>query len=824
MCIAGVMGNMLQDVRYALRGLGRHRGFTIVAVLTLALGIGANTAIFSLVNSVLLRPLPYNDPSRLVIVRETIPNLTPDPIPFSAPDVLLYQKQNRVFESLGAFTEQKYDLVGPEGPQRISGGKLSAEILPMLGIAPRMGRYFTKEEDQPGHAVALLSHGLWQRRFGGDPTIVGKTISLDRTPYLVIGVMPQGFQFPPPNLLSPQSADLWIPMAFSSAELSRVGDNFDNEVLARLKPGMTIERAIEDAKSLAARAKEAYPVEIRNKFELSATAFPLRERLVGKVRPLLLLLLGAVGLLLLIACANVANLLLSRASSRQRELAVRAALGAGRWRVVRQLLTESMLLAFAGGTLGIILCWWLVDVFASLTEGIIPRGGEVQVDLNVLAFTFALCVLTGLLFGIFPALSSSRGDLTERLREGGKGSTALHRNRTQGFLVVAEIALSMVLMVGAGLLIRSFVEVQSADPGFRAQNVLTMTLSLPVSGYPKLANVREFYRELDDRLRAIPGVLLTGAGTDLPATEASWRHMFTAEGKSEDGKPPLCAHTIVSGRYFEALGIPLKAGRLFNSRDTDTSGKFGVLIVNETMAQRLWKGEDPISKRIKWGTVSGTDPWLTVVGVIGDSKEGPLDQSAVEHTYEPYLQGDNEFASRGLNLVVRAAVPPGTLANAVRGEVFRLDRQLPVENLRTMEEIVQKSMRSRKLNTYLLGLFAAVALLLAAVGIYGVMSYSITQRTQEIGIRIALGARKRDILQATTGQGFRLTLAGVFLGVIGALGLSRFLASLLFGVRATDVSTYIAISLFLTIVSLLATYLPARRAALLDPTIALRHE
>jgi putative ABC transport system permease protein len=815
------MGQFTQDLRYGVRMLGKSPGFTAVAVLALALGVGANTAIFSVVNTVLLRPLPFKDSGRLVLLQEGIPKLGVRAIPVCAPDVLDYERQNHVFEELGAFRTTSYDLSGLGEAERVRAARVSAGLFPLLGVQPALGRVFAREEDQPGHLVAVLSDGLW-RRFGADPGVVGRTVALDRKPYTIIGVMPPRFEFP---LRGPQfhsePAELWLPMAFTPEELRVRGDNFNNSVIARLKPGVTLARANADVMAIARRIQELFPPDVRKDFNLEASVVPYREQVVGGVRTLLLVLLGAVGFVVLIACANVANLLLTRAAARQKEIAIRTALGASRLRLVCQLLSESALLALLGGALGLLLAYWGTDLLVAVIPGSIPRSQEIAVDLQVLGFTLALSLATGLVFGAGPAVAATRTRVNETLKEGGRGSAAgVHRSRLHGALIISEVALALVLLAGAGLLVRSFIHLRETDPGFRPQQVLTMSVSLAPSKYAQPEQVRAFFQRLLERLQSQPGVKAVGAGTDLPL-EGSWLRAFSAEDRPEPeaGKFPVIYHTAVRGDYFEALGIPLKRGRYFSEQERPEAPC--EVVLSESMARRFWPGEDPIGKRLKWGARQTETPWLAVVGVVGDVKQAALEVETQPHTYEPYWQAEHR---RTWQIAVRAAMAPSALTSAVRAQVRALDPEQPVTRVRTMEQVISTSMAPRRLNMFLLVVFASAATLLAAIGIYGVMAYSVTQRTHEIGVRMALGARRGDVLRMVIRQGMTLVLIGVGIGLGGALALTRVLASFLYGVKPTDPLTFAAVSVLLAAVALLADYIPARRATRVDPMIALRYE
>ena len=819
------MRTLTQDLRNGFRTLLRSPSFAAVALIALAVGIGANTAIFSVLNAVILRPLPYQDPGRLVMVRELIPKVGPNPIPLSAADVVDFAHQNRVFDGVAGFEGLTFELSGGDQPERVDAARVNAALFPTLGVAPLLGRTFTSEEDQPGRRVAVLSYGLWQRRFGADPDVVGKTVSLDRMGYTIIGVMPRSFAFPIQGLSFFRPASLWVPMAFSSEELKNRGDNFNIGVVARLKPGVTLARATADAAAIAHGIQETYPAEVRGDLTLGAVVTPLDEVVVGDVRTLLLILAGAVGFVLLIACANVANLLLTRSAERRKEIAIRAALGAGRLRLLRQFLTESLMLALAGGALGLLVAKWGTDILVALAPASIPRAQESSLDLPVLGFTLALSLLTGLIFGTVPAWTASRTHLAETLKEGGRESTGAPHRRLRGALVVSEVALALVLLISAGLLIKSFVRCRETDPGFQPERLMTMSLALPDSTYKQATQIRSFYRQLIDRTQALPGVKAAGASTDLPL-EGAWTRIFTVEGYHP---PPgeqlnMCSHSMILGGYLQALGVPLIRGRIFT--DQDRPGSVPVIVVSKSIADRFWPNQDPIGKRLKWGLPQSSDPWLTVVGVVGDVKQAGLDQPTRPHTYEPWAQADDsmvQFAS-ALNLAVRATADPVALAGMVRSQVWSLDKQLAVADVKTMDQVVQESMAPRRFNMFLLAVFAIVSVFLAAIGIYGVISYSVAQRTHEIGVRMALGARRSDVLGLVVREGMASALIGVALGLIGALAITRLMSSLLYAVRPTDPVTFVGVAVLAAAVALLASYIPARRATKLDPMVALRYE
>ena len=814
------MPHPLQDFRYAVRMIRSKPAFTVIVLLTLALGIGANTAIFSVVDAVILRPLPYHAPDRLVLVKEWIPKALPDPIPVCAPDVVQFQHENHSFEGLAAFWGGQFDLAGGVEPQRVKVDRVNANLFSLLGTQPSIGRAFTAAEDQPGHLVTILSYGLWQRQFGGDQNIVGHTVVLDRQSYTVVGVMPRTFAFPLPGMNQGDAADLFIPMAFTPSELADVGDNFNYSVVGRLKPGDSLGQANSDLEIIAQRIQQTYPAEFRSDINLSAVALPLGGQVVGKARTPLLLLLGAVAFVLLIGCINVTNLLLMRATDRQKEIAVRLALGASRTRLLFQLLTESMLLTLTGAALGLAFAHWITQTLLALMPADIPQVHPVELNLSVLGFTAGLAVLTGLIFGVLPALAINRDSVDATLREGGRGGTQArqHRRIREG-LVIVEVALAMVLLVGAGLLLRSFQRVLETDPGFQPEHLLTASLNLPETQYKSGPQVQTFYQRLIVRLQQLPAVQMAGASTDLPL-QAGWNHIFTPEGY----QPPPGAslnfsnHSVILGRYLQTMGVPLLRGRYFSDQDNEHSTP--VLIVSEAIAKHFWPHQDPIGKRLKWGPPESKDAWLTIVGVVGDVKQGPLDVPTAPHTYQPFLQ----HPSPSLSVAIRASGEPTALASELRGAVWGLDPQLAVAQVRTMDQVIQRSTTPRRFNLLLLTGFASVALMLSAIGIYGVIAYSVVRRVREIGVRVALGAQRSDVLRLVVGQGLLLLLSGIVLGLLGAVALTRSLASFLYGIKATDPVTFACVAVLLAVVGLLASYIPARRATKIDPMIALRYE
>jgi predicted permease len=814
------MENLLQDLRYGIRMLAKKPAFAAVAVLALALGIGANTAIFSVVNAVLLRPLPFKDPDRLMIVWEDntklgFPKDTPAPANF-----VDWRDQNQVFDGMAAVATQTFNLTGAGEPEKLEGQRVSASFFPLLGVEPTLGRSFLPEEDRPeGERVVIMSHGLWQRRFGSDPAIVGKPLTLNGQPYTVVGVMPKSFRFPDPFESETEENSVWVPIAFSSQEASNRGGHY-LLVYARAKPGVTVKQAQADMNTIAARLQQQYP---DTNTSLGAVVTSLHEQVVGDIRPALLILLGAVAFVLLIACANVANLLLARAAARQKETALRTALGASRSRLIAQFMTESVLLAALGGAVGLLLAVVGMRVLVALMPANLSQAKDINIDAKVLGFTLLVSLVTGVIFGLAPALHASRPDLNESLKEGGKGTAGVARSRVRGLLVISEVALALVLLIGAGLLINSFLRLRSVDPGFNADNLLTMKVVLPRLKYPDPVRRTAFYDELLQRVSSLPGVQSAGVTTNLPLTFKGNNGGVTIEGRPEpapDERPIVITRTV-SPDYFRTMNIPVLKGRQFSPQDT--ADKPGVVIVSEATARQFWPGEDAIGKRIKLGGFNSDAPWLSVVGVAKDVRQFELDIAPKPQAYFPYAQMTYSYLAPR-DLVVRTSGDPLGLAAAVRGEVWAIDKDQPVSNVATMEQILSNSVARQRFNMLLLVIFAAVALVLAAVGIYGVISYSVTQRTHEIGIRMALGATSKDVLTLVVGQGLKLVSAGVGIGLGSAFVLTRLMQSLLFGVSATDPTTFAAISAVLVAVAMLASYVPARKATKVDPMVALRYE
>lgn len=822
--------DLAQDLLYGVRMLRKSPGFTAVAILTLALGIGATTAIFSVVNAVLLQALPYHNSSRLMLVREKLPKFFPNPMSVSAPDIGVMRRENHVFTGVAAFTGRELNLSGAGAPERIVAARISANLFPVLDASPLIGRMLHAGEDQTGHFVTVLSYGLWQRRFGGDRSAVGRSITLDGQPYTVIGVMPEGFAFPPRGLPQYKPADLWIPMALTRGELTDLGDNFDWGVIGRLKAGVTLAQTQSDMNVVMGNVLKTWGLPPTMKVELDAVVTPLRDAVIGNVQTLMYLLLGAVGMVLLIACANVANLLLARTSARRKEMAMRAALGAARGRLIRQLLTESVLLAFCGGALGVLAAVWGTKLLAALAPQNIPQVQAIGVDRTVLVFAALLSAITGVLFGLAPAFAASRADMNETLKEEGREGAGGRRGvSARSAFVVAQVAIAFVLVIGGGLLIRSFISAHTSSSGVQSGNVLTATISLPPAQYSQPARAKQLFERLAERMDSIPGVESTGFASDLP-TEMDWDHIFVVEERPAFSKAqaPHSANSIVLGNYFQTLGVPLIRGRFFTPEEE--KGQSNVLIISAGLAKQYWPGEDAIGKRVKWGTAESTDPWLTVVGVVGDVKQQALDEPTLAHTYEPYLSvcsqkdGMQRSFCNTLSVAVRSHVAPADVRSGLQAALHGIDPAEPLTRVRMLHDVLESSIAPRRFNTFLLTIFACAALLLAAIGLYGVISYSVGQRTHEIGVRMTLGAEPRTILRHVLGQGARMVALGIALGVAAALGLARLIASLLFGVSAADPVTFFSAIAALLGVALLACYIPARRATRVDPMVALRHE
>jgi putative ABC transport system permease protein len=800
---------MIQDLRFGLRMLLKNPGFTLTAVITLALGIGANTGIFSVVNALMLRPLPYRDPGRLVWVEEVSKGTNTSQEAWGG-HFLNWQEHSQTLEGIAQIDFVNRTLTGAGEPGRVEAGLISASLFPMLGAHPLPpGRNFTAAEDTPGgERVVILSHELWLRRYSGDRDIVGRSVTLNDSNYTVIGVTPANFRFF-------YHFDVWVPLALDP-QRELAGKRSYQPTVARLKPGVTLEQAQAEMDMLSQRYETSRP-EGMSRIDSRTRLVPLQERFLGDRKRPLLVLLGAVGLVLLIACANVANLLLARAATREKEFAIRGALGAGRLRLARQLLTECLLLAMAGSAAGLTLAYWLTSLLGSLiyTEalGEMGRVAAITIDLRVLGFTFLISLVTGLLFGLIPALRLSRTDLNVSLKEGGRGG-GIHGRGLRGALMVSEVALAVVLLVGAGLLIRSFAKLLGVDPGYRAENLLTARISVPPR-YRDNPQHAQFYEQILQRLVALPGVDSVGLTNNLPLTRYTLSSTMRVEGRAyQKGETlPSAPITTVNPDYFRTMGISLRSGRLFN--DGDAQGAPRVALLSESLARRLFPDEDPLGKRL-----SSSDRYTTVIGVVSDIRYTGLDGEIEQAVYLSYRQSPPYTAA----LALRGAVDPSSLAPALRDAVREFDPALPVYDVMTMDERLSNSVAARRFNLLLLGGFAALALLLAGVGVYGVISYVVTQRTREVGVRMALGAQSADVLRLFIKQGMSLALLGVALGLLGAFAFTRVMTSLLFDVSASDPLTFACVALSLSLVALAACYLPARRAARIDPLASLRRE
>ena len=811
------MGTLIQDLRYGTRVLLRRPGFTAVAVLTLALGIGANTAIFTVVNSVLLRPLPYKDPDRLALVRESLPKLGWNMMSASPAEFLDYREGNEVFSDIASFTDQSLNLTGQGDPLRVQAARVSASLFPLLGVQPSQGRTFLEEEDQVGNSsVIILSHGLWQSHFASDPAVINKVVRLDDKPFTVVGVMPPSFQFPYTGGTFARAPELWVPLALTDQERKIRASDFQYGVIGRLKPGISLPQAQANIEAVAAHFQQQRP-DIYGDVQVSATVVGLKQDVVKKVRLLLLILLGAVSMVLLIGCANVANLLLARAVSRQKEIAIRIALGAGTWRIVRQLLTESVLLSLIGGGSGLVLAIWSLELVAKFGPRDIPRLQEISLDLPVLCFTLLVSVLTGILFGLAPALQSARLNLNQVLKDAGARATrGLEGKRLRELLAVFETASAIVLLVGAGLLVNSFARLLRVPPGFNPEGVMVAQTALPTTRYRKADQSKAVQKQLLERLAALPGVQAAGVTTNLPLVGERGIG-FIVEGDTDEAVN-TGYNAWVSDDYFRAMGISLRAGRSFTDADREDTPP--VVVINETMQRRFWPDDDAIGKRVKWG--GWNDGWLTIVGVVADVKVSSLEAETNPAIYMPIFQIPRARSS--VIYVVRSSTDAANLSTELRNEIKAVDAELPVYDIRAMSQVIGESVAQRRFTMMLLSVFAAAALLLAAIGLYGVISFSVTERTREIGIRMAMGASYTDVLRLVLGQALTLSLVGIVIGIAGALALTRMMTTLLFEVSPTDSFTFVCAPLLLAGVALIACFVPARRAATVDPMVALRYE
>jgi len=811
-----ILEMLLQDTRYGVRMLRKNPGFTAVVVLTLALGVGANAAIFSVVHAVLLKPLPYPESHRLVMVWEKVflPNYQNDennPSPGNFSD---WKNQNTVFENIGAYRNRSFNLTGSGEPVRVEGEQVSASLFSVLQLNAAIGRVFTAEDDQPaGQHVVVMSDGLWKSRFGSDAQILGTTILLDGESYAVVGVMPPAFHFPDPD------DQLWVPIALTPQDLANHGSH-NLLVTARLKQLVTAAQAQGELNRIAQHLTELYP---DTNTGVKANVVPLFEEIAGPVRPVLVTLFGAVGFVLLIVCANVASLLLGRASARHREIGIRIALGAGRTRILRQLLTESALLAVLGCVLGLVFARWGILALKLLSPPHIPRLDEIQVDASVFVFSLAISLLAGFIFGVLPALHAARGNVNDSLKEGTRESAGGARLRTRNLLVILETALGVVVVIGAGLLLRSFLILESVPLGFQPRGVLTFRVIPRGEKYSQLAGRTAFYQQAIKHIQALPGVKSAAAVSFIPLTNSRGSKGFSIEGciPPSAGQIPMAGYDAVTPGYFASLQIPLRSGRDFSWQDTPQAQR--VVIINEAMARTYWPGEDPLRKRIKLGTADDPYPWWTIAGVVGDIREFDVLTPPRPTMYLPISQADDSnYLLR--DWVVRANGDAMNIASSIRAAMREVDPNLPVSRLRSLEQVRSISVAPQRFNLSLFGLFAALALLLAAVGIYGVMAYSVAQRTREIGIRVALGAQRGEVVRLLLCQGVGYAALGVILGVAGAFALTRLMTSLLYGVQPADPLTFVCVTLLLGCVALLACYFPARRAMRVDPIVALRSE
>jgi putative ABC transport system permease protein len=799
-----MVADLLTDIRYGVRQMVKLPGFTIVAILTLACGIGASTAIFSVVNGVMLRPLPYPQSEDLVMVFEMVPQYGRFSV---APGNFLdWRQQNTVFERLATFSAGTESLVGADGPERITMASVSWDIFDLLRVSPALGRGFRAEEDVPNqNAAIVLSHGMWQRRFGGDPNILGRTITLSGAPVVVVGVMPAGFYFPN------REVEFWRPIALNPAKASRGGHFLG--VIGRLKPGASVQHANAEMKTMAERLGQQFPATNRDE---SAMAIVLRDLVIGPIRPMLLTLLAAVAVVVLIACANVANLLLVRASVREKEIAIRAAMGAGRRRLVMQMLAESVVMAFVGGALGVLFAWLSLTPIRTLSAGSIPRVADVTIDPQVLAFAVLVSLATGILFGLAPAWQASRGTLGASLKEGGRSSATTAGRRLRNGLLVAEVALSIVLLVGATLLLRSFAKLTSIDPGFRPDRVLTFRVALPQKSYPEPHQHIALFDRLLEKLQNTPGVEAAGMAQVIPL-RGDYVLSFTVQGKTvAPGTEPSANYRSVSPGYFSALSIPVVRGRSFGPQDTERSPL--VAVVDQAFASRYFPSEDAIGRGIDIG--NGTDGFFQIVGIVGDVRHNALDALPSPTMYVPFKQ--DTFGQ--MAFLVRTKDNPAPFASTARQLVRELDGTLPAFGLAPLADTVSDSLAQRRFSMLLLTVFAFVALFLAAVGLYGVVAYSVSLRTQEIGVRMAIGAEPAHVLRLVIGGGMKLAIAGVVIGIVSALALARFVSTMLFSVTPFDPASYTLTALVLLAVSALACYVPARRAMAVDPLVALRQE
>jgi predicted permease len=819
------METLWQDLCYGARTLSKNPGFMAVAVLSLAIGIGANSAIFSVVNALLLRPLPYKDADRLVILWSRSPGLNVPQDWFSPGQYLDIKTQNQVFDEISISIGGSLNLTGRGTPEHVDVARVSSSLFPLLSANPMHGRVFLPEEDEPGKPLTVvLSYGFWQRFFGSDPDVIGRTLTLNGNNFTVVGVMPAEFSLNKeimPAVNGIQNADLLLPLPMNEGARTNRG-NEDFNIFARLKPGITVAQAQAEMDIIADRMKREFPGNYPPDGGLTISVVPLLEQVVGDIHLALSVLFGAVGFVLLIACANVANLLLSRAAVRQKEIAIRAAVGASQRRILQQLLTESVLLSLAGGVVGLVIALLVVRALRVLGPESIPRLTEVGVDGRVMAFTCLIALLTGIIFGLAPALQATRVDLNKVLKQGARGSggggSDRGHHRLRKLLVISEVALSLVLLIGAGLLVRSYQRILNAHPGFDSHNVLSLRLSLPAAKYSTPDSILTFYRQAGERLKSLPEVDSVGTTYSLPMSSVAlaWEPISIEGYAAKSAQESIISNVrIVNPEYFRVMGIPLLKGRYFDEHDRKDAPQ--AVIVDEALAERFWPNEDPLGKRLKRG---GSDAWWTVVGVISDAKEYSSEKEPPIAVYYPFEQ----VIARNMFLVIRTTSDPALMTGAITKGIQELDPEMPVFDVNTMDNRLYDAMARRRFSTFLLGVFAVIALILAAIGIYGVMAYSVYQRTNEIGIRMALGARPGNILQLVIRQALVLVTSGIAIGLVGAFALTRVMSSLLYGISATDRFTFVIPPLLLGSIALLASYVPARRAAKVNPMVALRHD
>ncbi|HEY2380064.1 MAG TPA: ABC transporter permease [Terriglobia bacterium] len=825
--ISSWLDQLWQDIRYGIRQLRSHPGFTCIAVATLAIGIGANTAVFTIVNGVLLESLPYKHPEQLVMMFERLPGW-PEKFGFSPPDFELIRRESRSFSGMAAYRTASYELAGIAQPQRLSGVRVSSELFSVIGVEPFIGRPITSDEDRQQAHVVEISYGLWSREFGRDSSIIGRTIQLDREPYVIIGVMPRSFDFPSRGpKINGDPADVFLPISFSQEDREAWGMRYNNTVVARLGPGVTLDQARAEIASLVKPLIQHYPAMISGFITgLAIPVIPFDEEVVGTSRRMLLMLTAAVAMVLLIGCADVANLILTRSSSRQREMAIRSSLGAGPTRIFRQLLTEGLTLAAAGGALALLLAYGSKRLLLAFAGQTLPRAESISLNYRVAGFTALISLLTPLIFAVLPAFRAARFSDGDALKQSTRNSTpGQGRSRLLGIFLVAQVALALILSIGAGLLVRSFTRLMSTEPGFRPEQVIHIAITLPSGSYATGQAIKSFYREAVETMQRIPGVSTAGAGTDLPLSVRD-RRTFTGEGTTRQipASSRTIATTWASAGYLETLGIPIKRGRSLTDADTQSSPP--VVIINEAVAQMLWPGTDPVGHRMKWGIDASETPWMTIIGVAGDVKQSTLDVPTIPQAYVPAFQeGDAAFTgfNRTVHVVVRSSRDADSLIPELRTSIRQMDPELPVK-AQTLTDVIGASLQPQRFSMSIVMLFAVIALGLSAIGIYGVLSNIVSQQTQEIGVRIALGATAGSVIWIVLRRALKFMTIGLGIGIIGAYGLTRLMAGLLYEVSPTDAVAFLGAAVALTLLAVAASLVPAWRAARIDPLTALKLE